>query len=274
MSDDDNVFAALALLFFFVGSVAILMARDHLRRRLHRVTVEEHSEALLYRDGAFVRPLPAGRQRVHRQRDTVVTVDRRTRISQLRGQEVLTADGVSVKVSLDLELRVVDARTAVGAALSGFGGVSEHGALELVLSAAGSGLRDAVTVLEFERVMEARESIADAVLTAARARAADVGIEVDTAVFRDLVLPAPIKKLLAAQVHARIEGLAALERARAEHATMRSLANTARLVAQHPELGRVRMLQEMSAADRPTFVINVDAMSGGASAPSPEAPSA
>lgn len=54
---------------------------------------------------------------------------------------------------------------------------------------------------------------------------------------------------------ARLEGLAALERARGEQAALRSLANAARLLKDNPELAQLRVLQAAATARNATIVI-------------------
>ena len=48
-------------------------------------------------------------------------------------------------------------------------------------------------------------------------------------------------------VRAQFEGRAALERARAEAATMRSLANTARMLEEQPAIAQLRILQAIES---------------------------
>lgn len=53
----------------------------------------------------------------------------------------------------------------------------------------------------------------------------------------------------------RLQGQAALERARAEQAALRSLANAARLVRDNPELAQLRLLQTIENAKRPATIV-------------------
>jgi hypothetical protein len=53
---------------------------------------------------------------------------------------------------------------------------------------------------------------------------------------RDLMLPGELKRAFAQTVTAQKEGLASLQRARGETASLRSLANAARLMQDHPGL--------------------------------------
>ena len=60
---------------------------------------------------------------------------------------------------------------------------------------------------------------------------------------RDVILPGELRRAYADTALARQRGLAELERARAEAATLRSLANTAKLLEERPGLLKLRTLQ-------------------------------
>jgi len=63
----------------------------------------------------------------------------------------------------------------------------------------------------------------------------------------NLNLPPEIRRLVIEVERAKLEGQAALERARGEHAALRSLANAARLTKDNPELMNLRLLQAAGA---------------------------
>ncbi|HEX2770944.1 MAG TPA: SPFH domain-containing protein, partial [Micromonosporaceae bacterium] len=64
-----------------------------------RITVMEWQRALLFTDGRFTRVLPPGRHRYNARRTSVHTVDVRPRSMLVAGQDLLTGDGVTIKVS-------------------------------------------------------------------------------------------------------------------------------------------------------------------------------
>ncbi len=75
-----------------------------------RIVVQEWERVLLYRDGRFEEVLEPGRHRRLRWRRRRVRVVVRPRLLVVPGQEVLTADGLSVKVSLTVACRTADPR--------------------------------------------------------------------------------------------------------------------------------------------------------------------
>jgi regulator of protease activity HflC (stomatin/prohibitin superfamily) len=63
-----------------------------------------------------------------------------------------------------------------------------------------------------------------------------------------LQLPPETRRLFIEVEKARLEGLAALERARGEHASLRALTNAARLLKDNPELMNLRLLQTIASS--------------------------
>jgi len=62
---------------------------------------------------------------------------------------------------------------------------------------------------------------------------------------KDIMFPGELKNLFAATIRARNEGQAAMEKARAETAAMRNLANAAGLMESHPTLLTLRWIQAL-----------------------------
>src|SRR5687768_13272659 len=83
------------------------------RRLLERVTVFEFERGLRYDKGRFSRVLGPGTYRLVRARSRIFKVDVRPRIVVVPGQEVITSDGVSVRISLTSEFEVADAAVAI-----------------------------------------------------------------------------------------------------------------------------------------------------------------
>lgn len=78
---------------------------------------------------------------------------------------------------------------------------------------------------------------------------------VESATLTGLTLPPELRRLMTEVERARLEGLAALERARGEQAALRALANAARLLKDNPELAQLRTLQAVGAARNATLIL-------------------
>src|SRR6516225_7777812 len=88
------------------------------------VIIKDTHRGLWYEDGVLVRVLEAGRHVIPRQIDLwfwrtplveVALVDLRERDLTIKGQEILTADKVAIRISIVVQYRVVDPRAALHA---------------------------------------------------------------------------------------------------------------------------------------------------------------
>jgi regulator of protease activity HflC (stomatin/prohibitin superfamily) len=71
------------------------------------------------------------------------------------------------------------------------------------------------------------------------------------------MFPGELRRTFAQVVAARKEGLAALERARGETASLRNLANAARMMSANPTLLQLRLLQELGKSAGNTIVLGL-----------------
>jgi len=208
---------------------------------LLHLTIQPRHCAVRYRHGALEQVLPAGRHR-RRWGRRLVVVDLRERLTQVAPQEVLTFDGVSVRVSAVVRWSVGDPVAFVE--------VSEDPTATTYL-AAQVALRDALAELTAEDLVGRGAALPTARITAATAEVARrVGAEVAEVVVKDVILPVELRAAAAELATARRRGEVQLEAARAETAVLRSLANGAKLLDAHPALARMRLVQAAPAGTR------------------------
>ncbi|MEL4506398.1 SPFH domain-containing protein [Luteococcus sp. H138] len=207
-----------------------------MQKSLLHITVEAREKVLGYRHGRLVQVFGPGRHRVGFGLQPVV-VDMGEQLLTLKPQEVPCADEIPVRVSLALRWHVADP-------------VAWHEVatdpLDLVYLAAQVGLRDLLAAHRAEevtRALRATSESVDVVAAAVAPVAARVGVAVDEVVLKDITLPAELRHAIGQVVIARHQGLAKLEAARAETAALRSMANGAKLLEDHPALARLRMVE-------------------------------
>ena len=218
--------------------------------RLRRTTVLEYERGLLYDAGRFHSALAPGQYWIWTPTRSVTKVDMRQRVSTVAGQEVLTADGLAVKLSLVAQYRVADPALAINAQ------TSYESALHTELQLA---IRRLVSAEPIDALLEKRPQLGTLLTEQVRDAAKALGLELAQADVRDLTLPGELKKLFTQVTKARQEGLAALERARGETAALRSLANAARLVQENPALMQLRLLQVVGEQSGNTVVLGMPA---------------
>ncbi|MGY1716026.1 SPFH domain-containing protein [Geodermatophilus sp. SYSU D01106] len=218
-----------------------------------RVVVQEWERVLVYRDGRFAEELGAGRHRRARRRRRFVRVAVRPRLLVVPGQEVLTADGLSVRVSLTVTARTADPRR-------------RHEAVDdadaLVYATVQVALREGVAGRTLDELLAARATLADEVRERVGTAPETVGVVLERVWLRDVMVPAELRHAAAEAATARAQGQAALERARAEVAATRAMANAARMVAEQPALLSLRTLQAVEAG-RATVVLTTGAAGPG-----------
>lgn len=208
-----------------------------------------------------MRVLGQGRYRFWRRRSALALVDLRPALLKVAGQEVLTADGVGVRASVVVRYAVTDPLEWVLA------GDSETSAAEWLYLAAQLAVRDLVGGLSAEELLATRSSAGNVLAPRVREAAERVGAVVEAVDLRDLSFPGDMRRSFALVAVARQEAVASLERARGEIATLRSLANAARVLEGNPAL---RELRSLLAVERTggTVVLTV---AGAEGAPLPTA---
>ena len=230
-----------------------------------RIEVFPGEVGLLYRNGRFERELEPG---VHRWFDPLqrLRLARVSLLPQALAQhvlEVISRDQFAFRLTLAPLVTVTDARAfheatprppetadrRLAAMMAGH--TQSYDRLQPVLASAALQAVARHTLEEF---------LADpaAALEGVAAEVAAVlpGTRLDAIRVTAITLPPETRKMFTEAERARREGLASLERARSEQASLRALANAARTLANNPELARLRTLQTMeSARGAKTFVL-------------------
>lgn len=218
--------------------------------RLQSVTVYEWQRGLRFKNGTFERLVEPGRYWIWRPTTTIQTIDVRADFSNISGQELVTSDGITVKISLAVQQRLADPVKAVLEVVDHR--EAAHNMIQIAL-------REVVAAMTGDEVLAKRSEIGPQVFERSIWKVKELGLELKAVDVRDLMLPAATKRLYAQVVEARQRGLAALEQARGETAALRSLANAANLIEKSPTLFQLRLLQQMEASSGNTFVVGTPA---------------
>ncbi|HWE38972.1 MAG TPA: slipin family protein [Isosphaeraceae bacterium] len=191
---------------------------------------------VLFLDGRYADTLAPGRYAFWKgvADARVVEVDLREASLDVGGQEIMTADRVTLRLNVVVTYRVVDARRAVCASEDARQGLYREAQLAL---------RAVVGGRTLDALLADKEALAAELVDLLRGRAAELGLEVVAAGIRDVILPGEMKELLNKVMEARTAAEANLVTRREETAALRSQANTARLLAENPTLMRLRELE-------------------------------
>jgi regulator of protease activity HflC (stomatin/prohibitin superfamily) len=213
-----------------------------------RIVVQEWERVLLYKNGKFEQELGTGRHWRFGWRRRAARIAVRPLLLTVAGQEVLTSDGLSVKVSLLTRIRVDDPRRWHE---------TEQTPDAFVYAAIQVALREATASRTLDELLASRGELGPEVVAAATGTAEGVGVVIEDVAVRDVMLPAELRRAATEAATARAHGLASLERARGEVASTRALANAAKMVADNPALLQLRTLQAVEAGGA-TVVLRTD----------------
>lgn len=244
-----NPIAALLVVVLAVAAILALV-----RLAVGFVTVHDYERGLRYSRGRFAGLLAAGTYTYVRPFGEIRVLDTRPSFLTVEGQEVLTSDGVPLRISLVARFVVGDAVSAVT------GDQDFRRALYLALQL---GLRDVIAAHTADELLASRATIGPAVRERTGSLLAGLGLELLVVEARDLMVPGELKRAFAGVAAARKEADIALERARGETAALRNLANAARLLEDHPGLVQLRALQEVGSSSGNTIVLGLPDGTGG-----------
>src|SRR5690349_3084287 len=245
----------------------------------HEVIVRSGFRGLRYVDGRFDQVLEPGRYRLPVRRYPgqrvpqveITPVDLRERELNIKGQEILTADKVAVRVNIITHFRVVDPVAAVER-------VADYG--DRIYSDVQLAARRSLASMTLEAILTNRNQLSEDILRDVETVSAGYGVQIIRADVKDLVFPGNLQEIMnrvltaqrvaeAQMVEARtraerdaLEATSKAEstrraaeadaeakriRADAEVDALRRLAAAAEAYAEHPALLRLRELETMGA---------------------------
>jgi regulator of protease activity HflC (stomatin/prohibitin superfamily) len=178
-----------------------------------------------------------------------VQEDMRETMIDISGQEIMTADKVTLRMNAVATYRVVDARQSVS---------TVDDAKQALYREAQLALRAVVGARDLDAFLADKEGVARDLDTALAGRARQIGLEVASVGVRDIILPGDMKDLMNKVTEAKKAAEANLIVRREETAAMRSQANTAKLLEGSPTLMRLReleVLEKIASAGRLNIVL-------------------
>jgi regulator of protease activity HflC (stomatin/prohibitin superfamily) len=236
----------------------VVLQHPDAEKHLQPIHIVAGRQVVLYRDGAIVDRLGEGQHAFWKGAGSIwwVVVDLREQVADVAGQEIITADKVTLRVNLLVTWQVTDAVRAV----SSVGDYAQALYREAQLA-----LRAAVGGRQLDALLADKESVGGEVRAALSSRVAEFGVSVRSVGLRDIILPGDMKTLLNQVIAAQKEAEANLIRRREETASVRSQANTAKLLAESPHLARLKeleLLKDVLAGTKATFVFGDSDLAG------------
>ncbi len=205
-------------------------------RVLDTFAVEQGHVGVLFEDGNYIETLPPGKYAFWKNiaKVALVPVDLRETMLDIGGQEIMTADKVTLRLNAVVTYRVADAHKALSTA---------DDARQALYREAQLALRTVIGGRELDQFLADKDVVAQELEAIVRQRVAALGLEVISLGIRDVILPGDMKDLMNKVTEAKKAAEANLIVRREETAAMRSQANTAKVLEGNPTLMRLRELE-------------------------------
>lgn len=161
-------------------------------------------------------------------------VDARKLQIDITGQEILTADRVSLRMNLTCSYRIVDFRR-FKIEIGDF-----NNQLHVLVQLA---IREFVGKMRFDEILENKDKISEFLLQSLKNQEAELFIEVLSAGVKDIILPGEIREIMNTVLVAEKRAQANVITRREEVASTRSLLNTAKMMEDNPVLMKLKELE-------------------------------
>ena len=217
-------------------NLQVILQSPQVERVLDLAKVEAHHVGVLFIDGDFVETLPPGRYAFWKNLAQVkfAQEDLREAMFDVAGQDIMTADKVTLRMNAVVTYRIVDARASVS---------TVEDVRQTLYREAQLALRAVVGARELDTFLTEKDGVASELTDMVRTRAKALGVELIAVGIRDIILPGEMKDLMNKVTEAKKAAEANLIARREETAAIRSQANTAKLLADNPTLMRLRELE-------------------------------
>lgn len=222
--------------------------------------VRQFERGLQYVQGKFEATLEPGRHAfwVHPgSRVTVAVIDTRLQQLKIEGQELMTRDKVTLRLTLTAEYAPIEAATTVHAV------ADVKDALYLAVQLAA---REFVAGVTLDDLLEGRDALTRYLEAQVVPRAEAFGVRVQRVGVKDVILPGEMKALLNKVIEAEKAAAANVILRREDSAATRNMAATAKVIADNPVLMRLKELETMKdiaeKIDEVKLVVGADGLRG------------
>lgn len=161
------------------------------------IIIKDTHRALWYEDGVLVKILEAGRYEIPHRRVSlffprrpsveVTLVDMRERELTIRGQEILTADKVAIRVSIIVQFQVADPKAALHRVES----YEDRLYSDVQLAA-----RRSLASMTFEEILTNRNRLSEDIMNDIKETASLYGVNILRADVKDLVFPGNLQEIM------------------------------------------------------------------------------
>lgn len=207
-----------------------------LKDKYIEIHVQPYEKTVLYYDNNFVKVLDSGRYFYWTKYVNVTgdSIDMRQSQLDMTGQEIMTADKVTLRLNFFCQYKVKD---ILKVTLDIKSYVNQMYILTQLI------LREYIGSIKLDDLLKMKQEIGDYVLSRLKEKESDMGIEFIYAGIKDVILPGEIKDILNTVLIAEKKAQAITRRE--EIASTRSLLNTAKLMDENKTLYKLKELEHI-----------------------------
>lgn len=215
-----------------------VLHRPEVAKYLTVHVVESYEKGVLHIDGKYAKKLDPGIYYFWKgEHNAIISkVDTRKQQVEVSGQELLTADKTSIRMSLFASYQVSDIVKVLVE-------TKDHARqLYVILQL---GLRKYVGQYTLDQLLQNKSSVAPYIMDYASTRTSALGLELLDCGLRDIILPGDIKEIMNQVLLAEKKAQANTIMRREETASTRSLLNTAKLMSDNEMLFKLKEMEYM-----------------------------
>src|SRR5579859_8017242 len=199
------------------------------------IIIKDTHRGLKYVDGVMAEVLGAGRYEIRRDKPVmgrkpkveIVLVDMRERELTIKGQEILTADKVALRVSIIVQFRVTEPRLALHQVAS----YEDRLYSDVQLAA-----RRSLASMTLEQILTNRNQLSEDILRDVKTVAAGYGVDILRADVKDIIFPGNLQEImnrvLAAERMSEAQLVEARTKAEVQQIEAQAKTNVARFAAE------------------------------------------
>ena len=155
---------------------------------------------------------------------------------EINGQEILTKDKAALRINGQTQYKVVDVEKAL---------LQNKEYDKQLYVAFQLALREYVSTMGFDELLEKKETIAPFVLERVKSEAEKLGVAVAGFGIRDIILPGDVKEIMNQVLVAEKKAQANIIMRREETASTRSMLNTAKMMEENATLWKLKEMEYM-----------------------------
>jgi len=210
-----------------------------LKDEVVQVLIGQHQRGLLFVEGRLARVLEPGRHLAWNTPESpasVTTMDMRHQTLNVQGQELMTKDKVSLRLSIIAEWSPRDPAEVLRVAADP--GAALYTLVQLAL-------REFVAGVTLDELLEGRDALTRFLEGRILPDADQLGVRVHRVGLKDVILPGEMKVLFNRVIEAEKQALVDVIRRREEAAHLRNQANAAQLMIERPAMLRMKELEAL-----------------------------